>query len=53
MIAQMRPGVIRTLTVLLIIGMGQDLGVAASDGRIAPASGEEGNIKMTLVKIGY
>jgi len=27
--------------------MGQDLVVAASDGHIVPASGEEGNIKMT------
>jgi len=33
--------------------MGQDLDVAASDGHIVPASGEEGNIKMTLVKIHY
>ena len=45
--------VIRTLTVLLIVRMGQDLGVAGTDGRIVPASGDEGNIKMTLVQIGY
>jgi hypothetical protein len=42
-----------TLTVLLIVRMGQDLGVAATDGHIVPASGEEGDVKMTLVKIGY
>jgi hypothetical protein len=45
--------VIRTLTVLLVARMGQDRGVAATDGHIVPASGEEGNIKMTLMKIGY
>jgi hypothetical protein len=41
------------LTVLLIVRMGQDLGVAASDGHVVPDSGEEDNIKITLVKIGY
>lgn len=34
------------MTILLIVGMGQDLDVAASDGHIVPASGEEGNFKL-------
>ena len=42
-----------TLAVLLIVRVGQDLVVAAADGHIVPPSGEEGTIKMTLVKIGY
>jgi hypothetical protein len=33
--------------------MGQDHGVASTDRRIVPASDEEGNIKMNLIKIGY
>ena len=41
------------IAVFLILRMGQDLGVPATDEHIVLASGEKGNIRLSLVKIGY